>query len=77
VRDHRVVVRIGVFLDVELLLDCPARIGQERPLGADRCSELLQRVVRVSGDRDDLGVGDRDLGLDRGQIEMLLMFLRQ
>ena len=39
-------------------------------------AELLQRVVLVGGDRDDLGVGDRDLRLERGQVEVLLVLLR-
>src|SRR5829696_9972368 len=33
VRDHRVVVGVGVLLDVEVLLDDALRVGEERPLG--------------------------------------------
>ena len=76
VRDHRVVVRIGVLGDVEVLLDCSAGVGQERPRGADRRAELLQRVVLVGGDRDDLGIGHRDLRVVGGQLQVLLMLLR-
>src|SRR6476646_2518932 len=36
VRDHRVVVGVGVLLDVEVLLDLVASVGQEGPLCADR-----------------------------------------
>src|ERR1700744_4840840 len=32
VRDHRIVVRVGVLLDVQVLLDRATRIRQERPL---------------------------------------------
>jgi hypothetical protein len=76
VRDHRVVVRVGVLLDVEVLLDDPSGVGEEGPPGADRVAELLQRVVHIGGDRDDLRVGDSDLGLERGQLQVLLVLLR-
>jgi hypothetical protein len=68
VRDHRVVLGVGVLGDVEVLLDRPPGIGQEGPRGADRCAELLQRVVLVGGDRDDLGVGHRDLRVVGGHL---------
>ena len=73
-RDHRVVVGVGVFLDVEVLLDSPPGVGEEGPLGADRRAELLQRVVLIGGDGDYLGVGHRDLRLECRQVEMLLVF---
>ena len=43
VRDHRVVLGVGVLLDVEVPLDDAPRVGEERPLGADRGAELLER----------------------------------
>ena len=49
---------------------------EEGPLGADRRPELLQLVVGVGRDRDDLGVGDRDLGVEGGELEVLLVLLR-
>ena len=61
VRDHRVVLRIGVLLDVEVLLHRAIGVGQERPLRADRRAQLLGGVVGVGRDRDHLRVGDRDL----------------
>ena len=76
VRDHRVVAGVGVLLDVEILLDDPAGVLEERPLGADRGTELLAGVVLVGRDRDDLRVGDRDLGIERRQLEVLLVLLR-
>jgi hypothetical protein len=42
VRDHRVVVGVGVLLDVEVLLDDALRVREEGPLGADRLAELLE-----------------------------------
>jgi hypothetical protein len=68
VRDHRVVCRVGVLRDVEVLLDGALRVGEECPLGADRRAEFLKRVVIVGRDRGDLGVGDGDLGIERGEL---------
>src|SRR5829696_5208859 len=76
VRDHRVVVGVGVLLDVKVLLDRPPGVGEEGPLGADRRAELLQLVVLVGGDRDDLGVRHRDLRLECRQLQVLLVLLR-
>src|ERR1700722_3249567 len=73
VRDHRVVVRVGVLLDVQVLLDVPAGVGQERPLGADRAPELVGLQDVVGRDRDDLGVRDGDLRVVGGQLQVLLV----
>jgi hypothetical protein len=54
VRNHGVVLGVGELGDVEVLLDGPAGIGQERPLGADRRAELLQGVMVVGGDGGNL-----------------------
>ena len=45
-------------------------------MGADGRAELLQRVVLVGGDGGHLGVGHRDLRLERRQLEVLLVLLR-
>ncbi len=76
VRDHRVVVGVGVLLDVEVLLHRAPGVREERPLRADRGAELLRRVMVVGRDRDDLGVGHGDLRMERCELEMLLMLLR-
>src|SRR5215211_2756905 len=76
VRDHRVVLGVGVLLDVEVLLDDPLRVGEEWPLRSDRRPELLGRVMRVGGDRGQPGIGHGDLGIDVGELEVLLMLLR-
>ena len=39
-------------------------------------AELLERVVLVGRDRGDLGVGHRDLRVEGGELEMLLVLLR-
>ena len=76
IRNHRIVLGIGVLLDVEIFLHRSLRIGQERPLGPDGRTELLQGVMVVGGDGDDLSVGHSDLRIVRGEFQMLLVFLR-
>ena len=61
-----------VFLDVEVLLDGALRVGEEGPLGADGRTELLDRVVVVGRDRSDLGIGDPDLRVERGELLLVL-----
>ena len=75
VRDHRVVLGVGVLLDIEVPLHGAVRVGEERPLGADRGAELLAGVVVIGRDRRDLRVGDGDLRIERGELQMLLMLL--
>ena len=75
-RDHRVVVGVGVLLDLEVLLHDPPRVLEERPLGADRRAELLRRVVLVGRDRGDLRVAHGDLRIEGRELEVLLVLLR-
>jgi hypothetical protein len=67
---------VGILLDVEVLLNFSLRVGEEGPLGADRRTEFLKSMVIVGGDRGDLSVGHRDLRVERGEFQMLLVFLR-
>ena len=75
VRDHRVVVGVGVLGDVEVLLNLAAGVGQEGPLRADGVPELVGLEDVVGKDRDDLGVADADLRVVGGQLEVLLVVL--
>jgi hypothetical protein len=76
VRNHRIVFGVGILLDVEVFLNFSLRVGEEGPLGADRRTKLLNRVVVVGGDRGDLGVRHRDLRVERSELQMLLVLLR-
>ena len=76
VRDHRVVLGVGVLLNVEVLLNLSARVREERPLGAHRRPKLLEGVVVVGRDRRDLRVGDGDPRVERRQLLVLLVLLR-
>src|ERR1700719_3136983 len=75
-RNHWIVLRVGILRYVEVLLNGSVGVGEERPLRADRRAELLECVVVIGGDRDDLGVTHSDLRIKRGKIQMLLVFLR-
>ncbi len=61
-------LRVGVLLDVEVLLDGALRVGEKRPVGADGRAEFQNCVVVVGRDRGDLGVGDDDLRVERGEL---------
>src|SRR5271163_593245 len=75
IRDHRIVLGVGVFLDVEILLNLSLRIRKEWPLGSDGRAEFLQRMVVVGGDRGDLSVRHRDPRIKRREFQMLLVLL--
>src|SRR5579872_6771911 len=75
VRDHRIVIGVGVLLYVEVFLNLPVRVGEKGPLSADGRTKLLERVVIVSGNRRDLRVGHRNLWVKRCEFQMLLVLL--
>ena len=77
VRDHRIVLGVRVLLDVQVFLNLSFGIGQKCPLRAESRAEFLQSVVVVGRDRDDLRIRDGNLRIERDQLPMLLMFLRE
>jgi hypothetical protein len=56
VRNHRIVLRVGILRDVEVLLNGSLGVGEEGPLGTNRRAELPESVVVIGGDRGNLGV---------------------
>src|SRR5499433_204276 len=48
VRNHRIMLGVGVLRNVEVFLDRPFGIREKGPLGANRGSKLLKRVVRAT-----------------------------
>ena len=74
-RDHRIVLRVGVFRDIQILLNGSVGVGEEGPLGAHRSAELLQSVVVVGGNRGNLRVRHSDFRIKRGEVQVLLVFL--
>jgi hypothetical protein len=57
---------------------CTMRPGSERNVqwAPTDALELQEGVVVVGRDGGDSGVGDGDLGMERGELEMLLVLLR-
>src|ERR1700691_4723662 len=54
VRDHRIVVRIGVLDDVEVALNGPFGIDEEGPVRAETVAHLVSLHHGVGGDGHDL-----------------------
>ena len=75
-RDHRIVLGVGVLLDVDVFLNLSLRVGEEGPLGSDGRTEFLKSMVIVGGDRGDLGIRHGNLRVERGELQMLLVLLR-
>src|SRR3954454_14346880 len=63
-RDHWIVFWVGVFLDIEVLLHRSVGVRKQWPLGSDSCTELLQRMACVRGNRNNLRVCHRDLRVE-------------
>ena len=74
-RDHRIMLGVGVLLNVEILLNGSVGIRQEGPHGPDGGAEFLKRMVIVGRNRGDLSVRYRDLWIERGEFQMLLVLL--
>jgi hypothetical protein len=72
-RNHRIVFGVGVFLDVEILLNLALGGGEEGPLRFHGRTEFLQRMVLVRSDGRDLRVRHGDLGVERGEFRVLLV----
>jgi hypothetical protein len=69
-------VRVGVLLDVQILLHRSARIREKRPLRPHGRAEFLEHMVVIGRDGCHLRVGDGDLRIERRKLEVLLMLLR-
>jgi hypothetical protein len=63
VGDHRIVVRIRVFGDVEILLDDAPHVGKERPVGAETAAILIRLSNIVSADRNKPAIADLELAV--------------
>src|ERR1700735_1961879 len=47
VRNHRIMLRVGILRDVEVFLNGSFGVGEEGPLGTHRRTELLESVVVI------------------------------
>jgi hypothetical protein len=63
VRDHRIVVRVRVFGDVEILLDDTLYVGEERPVGANPAAILIRPRDMVGADRDKSTIANLEFSM--------------
>jgi len=65
VGDHRVVSRVRVLGDVEVLLDHPAGVGEERPVRPDSAAIFVGLRDIVGADRNEPAVANLHLPVER------------
>jgi hypothetical protein len=68
VRDHRIVVGVSVFGDVEVLLDVAGRVGEEGPVSADAGAVLICDCDVVSADGDEPAVADFHFAVELDEV---------
>src|ERR1700740_3358101 len=62
--DHRVVGRIRIFGDVEILLDDTPRVRKEGPMSADTAAIFIRLSDVVSADRDKAAIANLHLTME-------------
>ena len=62
--NHGVVGWIGVLGDVEIFLDDPSRVGEERPVGADSTTIFIRLSNIVGANRDQPAISDLELPIE-------------
>src|SRR4029077_3633791 len=63
-RDHRIVMRIGVFRDVEILLQFAAGVRQKCPVGAHTCAKLTRLEPIIGRSRYETAVAHLHLAME-------------
>src|SRR5271156_1785851 len=63
-RDHRVVDRIGVFGDVQILLDGAPRVGEKRPVGAGSATKFIRLDNAIGAYCDEPAIADLHLAME-------------
>ena len=56
--------RVSVFGDVEIFLDGPAGVGEERPVSADAAPIFIGLSDVVGADRDEAAIADLHLAME-------------
>jgi hypothetical protein len=67
VRDHGIVDGIRVLSDVEVFLNNPPRVGEERPVGVDSAAKFVRASDVVGADRDELAITNFDFTMELNQ----------
>lgn len=66
-RDHRIVVRIGVLGNVEILLNNSPRVEEKRPVGADSAAIFIRFRDVVGADGDEPAIADLEFAVELNQ----------
>jgi hypothetical protein len=66
-----VVGRVGIFGDVQILLDGAPRVGEERPVRADSTTKFIRLDNRVGAYRDQPAIADFQLGMELNKAFVL------
>ena len=67
-------MRVGVFRDVEILLQFAPGVREKRPVGADACAELIRLEQVVGRDGHETAVADLHLAVELQQPLVLPPF---
>ena len=62
--DHRVVARIRIFGDVEILLDHTPRVREEWPMSTDTAAIFVRLSDVVGADRNKAAIANLHLGVE-------------
>jgi hypothetical protein len=76
VGDHRIIDRVRVFGDVEVFLDDTARVGEERPMGADSAAIFVRLRNIVGANGNEPAIGDLELTMECNEPFSLPAVLR-
>jgi hypothetical protein len=67
VGNHGIVDGIRIFSDVEIFLDDPSRVGEERPVGTYSGAIFIRLGDIVGGNRDKPAIGNLKLAMEFDQ----------
>jgi len=67
VGDHGIVKRVGVFGDIEIVLDTAPRVREERPVGTDSAAIFIRLGDIVGADRDQPAIGNLEFTMELNQ----------
>ena len=67
VRDHRVVSRVGVFGDVEILLNHAPHVGEKRPVRSHSAAIFVRLGDTIGADRDKPAIANLHLRMEINQ----------
>jgi hypothetical protein len=74
-RDHHVMLGVGIFRDVEIVLNLPFLVEKKGPVRAKLLTHVVRRVPVVGGDGDKAREADDKLGMKADQLAVMMPIL--